>query len=74
MKPYAPCFALLSISCLTPPGYMKAAAPASTTAAAAVPVSLGDFSRTSPELLATLRPGWNLGQQPRRARGRDQVG
>ncbi len=61
MKPHAACLALLSISCLTPPGYMKATAPANTTTAVAVPVSLGDFSRTSPELLATMRPGWNLG-------------
>jgi len=61
VKPNALCLALLSSSsCLTPPGYMKTTAPANTAAAAPL-VSLGDFSRNSPELLATLRPGWNLG-------------
>jgi hypothetical protein len=56
--------ALLSTSCLTPPGYpgtKNAAAAPPKTAPGAAPVSLGDFSRSSPELLATLRPGWNLG-------------
>ena len=54
------CLALLSTSCLTPPGYpgFKNAAAAAPGAA---PKSLGDFSRSSPELLATLRFGWNLG-------------
>jgi endoglucanase len=58
------CLALLSTSCLTPPGYpgsKNAAAAPPKTAPGAAPVSLGDFSRSSPELLATLRPGWNLG-------------
>ena len=60
------CFglALLSTSCLTPPGYpgsKTAGAAAPPRTAPAIPKSLGDFSRSSPELLATLRPGWNLG-------------
>jgi endoglucanase len=53
--------ALLSASCLTPPGAgVGHLAPAPKTKATAAP-SLGDFSRTSPELLAKLRLGWNLG-------------
>jgi len=62
------CLALLSTSCLTPPGYNGSAASAGAPAAAATRMtaaaparSLGDFSRTSAQLLATLRLGWNMG-------------
>lgn len=56
------CIALLASSCLTPPaargiGKLSDAPPAK----AAVTPGLGDFTRTSPELLAKLRLGWNLG-------------
>lgn len=57
------CLALLSTSCLTPPGAKLAnggPAPAPRTKSTAAH-SLGDFSRTSPDLLAKLRFGWNLG-------------
>jgi aryl-phospho-beta-D-glucosidase BglC (GH1 family) len=56
------CLALFAGSCLTPPaarGLGKPSdAPRATVAAAP---SLGDFTRTSPELFAKLRLGWNLG-------------
>jgi hypothetical protein len=56
------CLALLAGSCLTPPAARGIAnpsdAPRATVAAAP---SLGDFTRTSPELFAKLRLGWNLG-------------
>lgn len=60
----------LPVACLTPPGALPgAAAPQAAGAAssavaktAASPApSLGDFSRNSPELMASLRIGWNLG-------------
>ncbi len=55
---------LLSTACLTPPaargvGHPGAAAKPKAMATAAP--SLGDFSRSSAELLAQLRFGWNLG-------------
>jgi endoglucanase len=55
------CLALLSISCLTPPPVENAAAAGASNKVAVAAPSLGDFSRTSPELLAKLRLGWNLG-------------
>ena len=58
MKLYSLCLVSLSLSCLTPPGLKS---PAAGPSASSLPASLGDFSRTSPELLAKLRPGWNLG-------------
>jgi endoglucanase len=56
------CLALLTPSCLTPPGARGAGvvAHAPKTVASAAP-SLGDFSRNSAELMAKLRFGWNLG-------------
>jgi aryl-phospho-beta-D-glucosidase BglC (GH1 family) len=56
------CLALLSASCLTPPALRAGKGPAAAPkqAAAAAP-SLGDFTRSSAEVLATLRLGWNLG-------------
>jgi endoglucanase len=48
------------LACLTPPALNDPGAVPAKRAAAAAP-SLGDFSRTSPELLAKLRFGWNLG-------------
>src|ERR1017187_4343411 len=56
------CLALLAGSCLRPPGSMWIGKPSDPPqAAAAVAPSLGDFTRTSPELFAKLRLGWNLG-------------
>jgi len=55
------CVALLVGSCLTPPAARGIGKPSDTPGSAAVAPSLGDFTRTSPELLARLRLGWNLG-------------
>jgi len=58
------CVALTNGACLTPPGARNGGGPAPATVpktrATAAP-SLGDFSRNSPELVAKLRIGWNLG-------------
>ena len=45
------CLALLSTSCMTPPALKAAAATAAQNKPGAAAVSLGDFSRTSPELI-----------------------
>ena len=56
------CLALLAGSCITPPAARGMGKPSDPPrAAAAVAPSLGDFTRTSPELLAKLRLGWSLG-------------
>jgi endoglucanase len=56
------CLALLAGACLRPPGAMGIGKPSDPPqVAAAVAPSLGDFTRTSPELFAKLRLGWNLG-------------
>src|ERR1017187_2560023 len=52
---------LLASSCLTPPAARGIGKPSDGTRATAAVPSLGDFTRTSPELLAKLRLGWNLG-------------
>ena len=56
------CLALLAGSCVTPPAARGIGKPSDPPrATAAVAPSLGDFTRTSPELLAKLRLGWSLG-------------
>ena len=56
------CLALLAGSCLTPPAARGIGKPSDPPrATAAIAPSFGDFTRTSPELLAKLRLGWNLG-------------
>ena len=56
------CLALFAASCLTPPAARGTGKPSDAPGATApVTASLGDFTRTSPELLAKLRLGWNLG-------------
>jgi aryl-phospho-beta-D-glucosidase BglC (GH1 family) len=55
------CLALLVGSCLTPPAARGIGKPSDVPGSPAVAPSLGDFTRTSPELLAKLRLGWNLG-------------
>jgi endoglucanase len=56
------CLALLTSACMTPPAVRAAAIPPGTPEKTAADAkSLGDFSRTSAEVLAQLRLGWNLG-------------
>jgi endoglucanase len=56
------CLAIFASSCLTPPAARGIGKPsAQPRAKAPKAVSLGDFTRTLPELLRTLRLGWNLG-------------
>jgi aryl-phospho-beta-D-glucosidase BglC (GH1 family) len=56
------CLALLVGSCVTPPAARGTGKPSDAPRATAPAApSLGDFTRTSPELLAKLRLGWSLG-------------
>jgi len=56
------CLTLLAGSCLTPPAAREIGKPSDAPpATVALAPSFGDFTRTSPELLAKLRLGWNLG-------------
>jgi aryl-phospho-beta-D-glucosidase BglC (GH1 family) len=55
------CLAPLVGSCLTPPAARGIGKPSDAPRAAAVTPSFGDFTRTSRELFAKLRLGWNLG-------------
>jgi aryl-phospho-beta-D-glucosidase BglC (GH1 family) len=51
---------LLAGACLTPPAARGIGKPSDVATAPLAP-SLGDFTRSSPELFAKLRLGWNLG-------------